>query len=237
VRDLLIAPVAKDPGPDLWLHHDGHHSASDSLHGRTGNVTHRRDTSLHGASWQMDASHFDTTTAYAAETAAGLMTVILISLSNAAHGEGTVGKDRPLFADKRASLIPSARSRTQRVTLRRHATHCLYLRWTSESLQVVLKNGICLPTSAPRLCIHHDDVWLSEPTPVVCDWGGHHASRQYHPEVANAPAQLLRRVAYRVRRNNNTDTPLHPKTCGTNPPDGAMIATGIGPSAQRQTDR
>jgi hypothetical protein len=49
--------------------------------------------------------------------------------------------------------------------------------------------------------------------------------RQFSSEVANASAQLFApQVTYRVRRNNNTDTPLPPEEpAGQNPPDGAMI--------------
>jgi hypothetical protein len=43
--------------------------------------------------------------------------------------------------------------------------------------------------------------------------------------VASAPAHLFTpQLTYRVRRNNNTDTPLPPEEpAGQNPPDGAMI--------------
>jgi hypothetical protein len=49
--------------------------------------------------------------------------------------------------------------------------------------------------------------------------------RQFSPEVANAAAYLFApQLTYRVRRNNNTDTPLPPEEpAGQNPPDGAMI--------------
>jgi hypothetical protein len=81
------------------------------------------------------------------------------------------------------------------------------------------------PTSIRDLVVHHDDVvvgthgrsfWiLDNITPL----------RQFSPEVANAAAYLFApQLTYRVRRNNNTDTPLPPEEpAGQNPPDGAMI--------------
>jgi hypothetical protein len=49
--------------------------------------------------------------------------------------------------------------------------------------------------------------------------------RQLTPEIANAPAHLFRpRLTYRLDRNTNTDTPLPPEEpAGKNPPDGAIL--------------
>ncbi len=53
------------------------------------------------------------------------------------------------------------------------------------------------------------------------------ALRQFSPEIAagQESAHLFApQITYRVRRNNNTDTPLPPEEpAGQNPPDGAMI--------------
>lgn len=80
-------------------------------------------------------------------------------------------------------------------------------------------------TSIRDLVIHDDDIvvgthgrsfWiLDDMTPL----------RQVDASVAAAGAFLFRpQVAYRVRRNNNTDTPLPPdEPAGKNPPDGAII--------------
>ncbi len=100
----------------------------------------------------------------------------------------------------------------------------VYVSWDDgdhwQSLQMNLP-----PTSIRDLVIHHDDVvvgthgrsfWiLDNITPL----------RQFNSEVANAPAQLFKpQLTYRVRRNNNPDTPLPPEEpAGQNPPDGAMI--------------
>ena len=81
------------------------------------------------------------------------------------------------------------------------------------------------PSSIRDLVVHHDDVvvgthgrsfWiLDNITPL----------RQFSPDVANASVYLFKpQLTYRVRRNNNTDTPLPPEEpAGQNPPDGAMI--------------
>jgi photosystem II stability/assembly factor-like uncharacterized protein len=99
------------------------------------------------------------------------------------------------------------------------------------------------PTSIRDLVIHHDDIvvgthgrsfWiLDNITPL----------RQLGPEVAQTAAHLFApQLTYRVRRNNNTDTPLPPEEpAGQNPPDGAMIdywvnGAGSGPVTLEITD-
>ncbi|MFL6275351.1 MAG: glycoside hydrolase [Blastocatellia bacterium] len=83
-----------------------------------------------------------------------------------------------------------------------------------------------MPASSIRdLVIHNDDVvvgthgrsfWiLDDITPL----------RQVSAQVATANAYLFApQVAYRIKRNTNTDTPLPPEEpAGQNPPDGAII--------------
>jgi photosystem II stability/assembly factor-like uncharacterized protein len=83
-----------------------------------------------------------------------------------------------------------------------------------------------LPATSMRdLVVHGDDIavgthgrsfWiLDNITPL----------RQLNEQIAAAPAFLFKPgVAYRVRRNVNTDTPLPPEEpAGKNPPDGAII--------------
>jgi photosystem II stability/assembly factor-like uncharacterized protein len=102
----------------------------------------------------------------------------------------------------------------------------VYVSWDDgdhwQSLQMNLP-----PTSIRDLVIHHDDVvvgthgrsfWiLDNITPL----------RQFSFEIAKGhdSAHLFApQLTYRVRRNNNTDTPLPPEEpAGQNPPDGAMI--------------
>ena len=80
-------------------------------------------------------------------------------------------------------------------------------------------------TSIRDLVVHRDDVvigthgrsfWiLDNVTPL----------RQLTPEVDASEAHLFApQLTYRVRRNNNPDTPLPPEVpAGQNPPDGAML--------------
>ena len=80
-------------------------------------------------------------------------------------------------------------------------------------------------TSIRDLVVHNDDVvvgthgrsfWiLDDITPL----------RQLHPSVTSAEMHLFEpQVAYRIKRNVNTDTPLPPEEpAGQNPPDGAII--------------
>jgi photosystem II stability/assembly factor-like uncharacterized protein len=80
-------------------------------------------------------------------------------------------------------------------------------------------------TSIRDLVIHNDDVvvgthgrsfWiLDDITPL----------RQVNAQVASSGAHLFApQLAYRVKRNTNTDTPLPPEEpAGQNPPDGAII--------------
>src|SRR5260370_19397644 len=81
------------------------------------------------------------------------------------------------------------------------------------------------PTSIRDLVVHHDDVVVG--THGRSFWILYNTTRlrQFSPELANAPAHLFApQFTYRVRRNNNTDTPLPPEEpAGQNPPDGAMI--------------
>ena len=85
-------------------------------------------------------------------------------------------------------------------------------------------------TSIRDLVVHQDDLvigthgrsfWiLDNITPL----------RQMIAEVTSAPAHLFQpQLTYRVRRSTNTDTPLPPEVpAGQNPPDGAMIDYVLG---------
>jgi photosystem II stability/assembly factor-like uncharacterized protein len=94
-----------------------------------------------------------------------------------------------------------------------------------------------LPATSMRdLVVHGDDIavgthgrsfWiLDDITPL----------RQLNEQIAAAPAFLFKPgVAYRVRRNVNTDTPLPPEEpAGKNPPDGAIIDYNLQSAASAQ---
>ncbi|MGA7842858.1 MAG: hypothetical protein WCA34_18220, partial [Candidatus Acidiferrales bacterium] len=102
--------------------------------------------------------------------------------------------------------------------------HAIYVSFNDgDSWQSLQLN---LPATSMRdLVIHNDDIvvgthgrsfWiLDDITPL----------RQLNEQVVAAPAFLFKPgIAYRVRRNVNTDTPLPPEEpAGKNPPDGAII--------------
>ncbi len=171
---------------------------------------------------QMDASHFDTATVYAAVNRLRLDDLHPYIYRTHDGGKswqkivGGLPDDEP---------VNTVREDPERKRLLFAGTErSVYVSWDDgdhwQSLQMNLPS-----TSIRDLVIHHDDVvvgthgrsfWiLDNITPL----------RQFGPEVASAPAYLFApQLTYRVRRNNNTDTPLPPEEpAGQNPPDGAMI--------------
>ena len=171
---------------------------------------------------QMDASHFDTATAYAA-----VNRFRLDDLHPYIYRTHDGGKSWQKIASGLPDNEPvnTVREDPERKGLLFAGTErSVYVSWDDgdhwQSLQMNLP-----PTSIRDLVIHHDDVvvgthgrsfWiLDNITPL----------RQFSPEVRSASAHLFApQLTYRVRRNNNTDTPLPPEEpAGENPPDGAMI--------------
>jgi photosystem II stability/assembly factor-like uncharacterized protein len=171
---------------------------------------------------QMDASHFDTPSVYA--------TVNRFRLDDL-HPYIYRTHDGGRTWQKVVSGLPddepvnTVREDPERKGLLFAGTeHSVYVSWDDgghwQSLQMNLP-----PTSIRDLVVHHDDIvvgthgrsfWiLDDITPL----------RQLSSEVVNAPAHLFApQLTYRVRSNNNTDTPLPPEEpAGQNPPDGAII--------------
>jgi hypothetical protein len=171
---------------------------------------------------QMDASHFDTPTAYAA-----VNRFRLDDLHPYIYRTHDGGKSWQKIVSGLPENEPvnTVREDPERKGLLFAGTErTVYVSWDDgdhwQSLQMNLP-----PTSIRDLVIHHDDVvvgthgrsfWiLDNITPL----------RQLNSEVANATWHLFApQLTYRVRRNNSTDTPLPPEEpAGENPPDGAMI--------------
>jgi photosystem II stability/assembly factor-like uncharacterized protein len=170
---------------------------------------------------QMDASHFDTSTAYAA-----VNRFRLDDLHPYIYRTHDAGKTWQLVVNGLPNEpVNTVREDPERKGLLFAGTErTVYISWDDgDHWQSLQKN--LPPTSIRDLVIHHDDVvvgthgrsfWiLDNITPL----------RQLSAEVTNAPAHLFApQLTYRVRRNNNTDTPLPPEEpAGQNPPDGAMI--------------
>ncbi|HEY9232690.1 MAG TPA: glycoside hydrolase, partial [Blastocatellia bacterium] len=83
-----------------------------------------------------------------------------------------------------------------------------------------------MPASSIRdLVIHNDDVVVGTHGRSFWILDDITALRQISAPVASSDAHLFApQVAYRVKRNTNTDTPLPPEEpAGQNPPDGAII--------------
>ncbi len=170
---------------------------------------------------QMDASPFDTATAYAAVNRFRLDD--LHPYIYRTHDSGKTWQ-------KIVNGLPDEPVNTVRED---HERKGLLFAGTERSVYVSFDDGdhwqslkLNLPPSSIRdLVVHNDDIvigthgrsfWiLDNITPL----------RQASAEVAGAAAHLFNpQTTYRVRRNNNTDTPLPPEEpAGQNPPDGAML--------------
>ena len=171
---------------------------------------------------QMDASHFDTATAYAA--------VNRLRLDDL-HPYIYRTHDRGQTWQKIVAGLPdnepvnTVREDPERKGLLFAGTErTVYVSWDDGGHWQSLKLNLP-PTSIRDLVVHHDDVvvgthgrsfWiLDDITPL----------RQLDAEIGESSAHLFKpQLTYRVRRNNNTDTPLPPEEpAGQNPPDGAII--------------
>jgi photosystem II stability/assembly factor-like uncharacterized protein len=171
---------------------------------------------------QMDASHFDTPTAYAA-----VNRFRLDDLHPYIYRTHDGGKSWQKIVSGLPENEPvnTVREDPERKGLLFAGTErTVYVSWDDGDHWQPLQMNLP-PTSIRDLIIHHDDVvvgthgrsfWiLDNITPL----------RQLNSEVANATWHLFApQLTYRVRRNNSTDTPLPPEEpAGQNPPDGAMI--------------
>ena len=198
---------------------------------RDGGKTWRNVTPPELTPWsklaQMDASHFDTQIAYAA-----VNRLRLDDLHPYIYRTHDGGKSWQKIVSGLPDSEPvnTVREDPERRGLLFAGTErSVYVSWDDGDHWQSLK--LNLPSTSIRdLVVHHDDIvvgthgrsfWiLDDITPL----------RQLNPQVAGAPAHLFApQVTYRVRRNNNTDTPLPPEEpAGQNPPDGAMIDYWLG---------
>ena len=171
---------------------------------------------------QMDASHFDSTTAYAAVNRFRLDDLHPY-IYRTHDGGATWQKIVSGLPDNEP--VNTVREDPERKGLLFAGTErSVYVSWDDGDHWQSLKMN--LPATSIRdLVVHHDDVvvgthgrsfWiLDNITPL----------RQFNSAIAKATAHLFApQTTYRVRRNNNTDTPLPPEEpAGQNPPDGAII--------------
>ena len=173
---------------------------------------------------QMDASHFDTATAYAAVNRFRLDDL---------HPYVYRTHDGGQSWQKIVSGLPdndpvnTVREDLERKGLLFAGTErTVYVSWDDGDHWQSLKMNLP-PTSIRDLVVHHDDVVVGTHGRSFWILDNISPLRQLSPEIAGGhdPAHLFEpQPAYRVRRNNNTDTPLPPEEpAGQNPPDGAMI--------------
>ncbi len=171
---------------------------------------------------QMDASHFDTDSAYAA-----VNRFRLDDLHPYIYRTHDGGKSWQKIVSGLPDNEPvnTVREDPERKGLLFAGTErSVYVSWDDGDHWQPLKMNLP-PTSIRDLVVHHDDVVVGTHGRSFWILDNISPLRQFSPGVANAPAHLFApQVTYRVRRNNNTDTPLPPEEpAGKNPPDGAMI--------------
>ena len=180
---------------------------------------------------QMDASHFDPDSAYAAVNRFRLddLHPYIYRTHDSGKSWQKIVSDLP-----EDEPVNTVREDPERKGLLFAGTErSVYMSWDDGDHWQSLKMNLP-PTSIRDLVVHHDDVvvgthgrsfWiLDNITPL----------RQFSAEVMDSTAHLFApQVTYRVRRNNSTDTPLPPEEPGgQNPPDGAMIDYWINSKAE-----
>jgi len=171
---------------------------------------------------QLDASHFDPNGVYAAVNRFRLDD--LHAYIYRTHDGGQTWEKITNGLPDDASVNVVREDPVRQGLLFAGTEHAIYVSFNDgDSWQSLQLN---LPATSMRdLVLHGDDIavgthgrsfWiLDDITPL----------RQLNEQVAAAPAFLFKPgIAYRVRRNVNTDTPLPPEEpAGKNPPDGAII--------------
>src|SRR5271156_5524849 len=177
---------------------------------------------------QMDASHFDTSSAYAAVNRFRLDD--LHPYIYRTHDGGKSWQKIVSGLPENEPVNTVREDPARKGLLFAGTERSVYVSWDDGDHWQSLKMNLP-PTSIRDLVIHHDDVvvgthgrsfWiLDNITPL----------RQFTPDVTNAAAHLFApQLTYRVRRDNNPDTPLPPEEpAGQNPPDGAMIDYWLSP--------
>ena len=176
---------------------------------------------------QMDASHFDTRTAYAA-----VNRFRLDDLHPYIYRTHDGGKTWQKIVNGLPDNEPvnTVREDPERKALLFAGTErTVYASWDDGDHWQSLKLNLP-PTSIRDLVIHKDDIVVGTHGRSFWILDNINPLRQFSAEVASSAAHLFApQLTYRVRRNTNTDTPLPPEEpAGQNPPDGAMIDYWLG---------
>jgi photosystem II stability/assembly factor-like uncharacterized protein len=183
---------------------------------------------------QMEASHFDTATAYAAVNRFRLDDLHPY-IYRTHDGGKTWQKIVTGLPDNEP--VNTVREDPERTGLLLAGTErTVYISWDDGNHWQSLQKNLP-PTSIRDLVIHKDDVVVGTHGRSFWILDNISALRQFTTEIANSPAHLFApQLTYRVRRNNNTDTPLPPEEpAGQNPPGGAMIDYWISPNLEARS--
>ncbi|MBI3478659.1 MAG: glycoside hydrolase [Acidobacteria bacterium] len=172
---------------------------------------------------QMDASHFDTASAYAAVNRFRLDD--LRPYIYRTHDEGKSWQKIVAGLPDNEPVNTVREDPERKGLLFAGTERSVYVSFDDGDHWQSLKQNLP-PTSIRDLVVHNDDIvvgthgrsfWiLDNVTPL----------RQLNAQISrdSLPVLFKPQLTYRVRRNNNTDTPLPPEEpAGQNPPDGAMI--------------
>jgi photosystem II stability/assembly factor-like uncharacterized protein len=171
---------------------------------------------------QMDASHFDASTAYAA-----VNRFRLDDLHPYIYRTHDGGKTWQKIVSGLPDDEPvnSVREDPERKGLLFAATErSVYASWDDGDHWQSLKLNLP-PTSVRDLVVHNDDIVVGTHGRSFWILDDITALRQFNNEVAAAPAHLFApELTYRLRRDNYPDTPLPPEEpAGQNPPNGAIL--------------
>ena len=171
---------------------------------------------------QMDASHFDTATAYAAVNRFRLddLHPYIYRTHDGGKSWQTIVSGIP--DDEPVNTIREDPER--RGLLFAGTERTVYVSFDDGDHWQCLK--LNLPATSIRdLVIHQDDVVVGTHGRSFWILDNITALRQLNSQIAASQVHFFTpQITYRVRRNNNTDTPLPPEVpAGKNPPDGAML--------------
>ncbi|MBZ5547488.1 MAG: glycoside hydrolase [Acidobacteriia bacterium] len=171
---------------------------------------------------QMDASHFDNASAYAAVNRFRLDD--LHPYIYRTHDSGKTWQKIVNGLPENEPVNTVREDPVRKKLLYAGTERSVYVSWDDGEHWQSLKLNLP-PTSIRDLVIHRDDIvvgthgrsfWILDNITPLRQLGG-----QWGAATAHLFAPQL---TYRVRRNNNTDTPLPPEEpAGQNPPDGAML--------------
>ncbi len=170
----------------------------------------------------LEASHFDLGTAYAAINRFRLDDLAPHLFST--HDFGASWKEIT-HGIPAGNVVNSVREDPVRRGLLYAATEKgVYVSWNDGEDWQSLRGNLP-PTAVRDIVVHGDDLVVGTHGRAFWILDDIASLRQLEPEVVAADAHLFRpAVAYRLRRDLNTDTPLPPEEpAGQNPPDGAIL--------------